>query len=507
MKARLDLILIIVGIACTLFVVSQVPGEIFFSGDGGLKTLHAKQHLRKGFSVALELEAEPWVQQLWSDGLYPFKPPFVYREEDRYVVGFPFLFPLVSAPLYELAGFRGLYILPLVSLWLLWLRFHMHCRRIGLEWPHGSMALALLILASPLTMYGAIFWEHAPAACLAFFGLDFIAGSRCGSLGRLHPVFYGLLAGLAVWLRAEYLCLVPIFVLLAVLAARSSRTWWFAGGAAASVGGFFAANVALYHHPLGAHSRQVVDALSLQGRISSAWSYFWEMTAGFVLDCPAALMILAAVPLLLAAGKRDALSSYGRTLTIIAIAFLLLVPMMVPNAGGKQLGPRYILFLAPVVALLAPITLRRSKIGYIVIAVVLLAGCYRSIYSRGAQLVRDYEGRVMPALETITDHPAPYVVVANQWTAQELEAAFGNKTFFHAATVEDSVRVAEALAGRGVHTFLTILLHDDSAPERVAVPGPSPVEMIEFYSLGLHGAYYILEAAITPRFQEEAAMR
>jgi hypothetical protein len=506
MKARFDLLLIVAGIACTLFVASQIPGEIFFSGDGGLKALHAKQHLRQGFSVALDLEAEPWVQRLWSEGLYPFKPPFVYREQGEYVVGFPFLFPVVTAPLYGLAGFHGLYILPLACLWLLWIRFHMHCRRIGLERPYGSMGLALLILASPLTMYGAIFWEHVPAAFLAFFGLDFIAGCHGHAKGRLHPVFYGLLAGLAVWLRAEYLCLVPLFVLLALLAARSGRTWWFAGGAAASVGAFFAANVALYNHPLGAHSRQVVDGLSLPGRISSAWSFFWDMAAGFVLDCPAALILLAAVPLLLLAGKRDALTSYGRALTIIAIAFLVVVPMMVPNAGGKQLGPRYILFLAPLTALLAPITLRRSKIGHIVIAVVLIAGCYRSIYSRGVQLIRDYEGRVMPALEVITGHTSQYVVVANQWTAQELESAFVTKTFFHAATVEDSVRLAEALAERGVHTFLTILLHDDSAPERVTVPGPSPVEVIEFSSLGLHGAYYILEAAITPRLQGEAAI-
>lgn len=507
MKARLDLLLIIVGIACTLFVASRVPGEVFFSGDGGLKALHAGQHMRQGFSVALDLEAEPWVSRLWSEGFYPFKPPFVYQEEGEYIVGFPFLFPLVTAPLYELAGFRGLYVLPLLSLWLLWIRFHMHCRRIGLEWPYGSTGLALLILASPLTMYGAIFWEHVPAALLAFFGLDFISGSHGGARGRLHPVLYGLLAGLAVWLRAEYLCLVAVFVLLALLAARSGRTWWFAGGAAASVGAFFAANVALYHHPLGAHSRQVVDTLTLSGRIPAAWSFFWDMTTGFVLDCPAALVLVAAVPILFVAGKRDALSSYGRALTIMAIAFVILVPMMVPNAGGKQLGPRYILFLAPLVALLAPITLRRSKIGYIVIAIVLIVGCYRSTYSRGAQLIRDYQGRVMPALEVIEGHPSQFVVVANQWTAQELEAAFGTKTFFHAATMEDGVRLAEALAERGVHTFLMVLLHDDSAPEIVNVPHPSPVEMIEFSSLGLHGAYYILEAAITPRLQEGAAIR
>jgi hypothetical protein len=515
MKTRFDLLLVILGIAVTLYVAARIPDEVFFSGDGGLKTLHAKQHLREGFSVTLNLEAEPWIRGLWSDGLYPFKPPFVYEEDGEYIVGFPFLFPLVTAPLYKLAGFRGLYVLPLACLWLLWLRFHLHCRKIDLEWPYALVGMALLIFASPLTMYGAIFWEHVPAAFLAFFGLDFIAGLHGGRRGKLHPVFYGLLAGLAVWFRAEYLCLVALFVLLALLAERSRRIWWFAGGAALSMAAFFIANVALYRHPLGAHSRQVLAAIPPAERLSMAPTFFADMARELVVDYPASLIALAAIPFLFTRGKTDFLSRYARALAAAGIAFLVLVPLIVPNAGGKQLGPRYILFLAPVVALLVPIAMRRLSesgrgglriVAYIAIGVALLAGCYRSIYFRGAQLIRDYEGRVVPALEAVLDHPSKYVLVSRQWTAQELEITFDRKTFFHAPDAEDSVKLAEALAEHGVLHFLLVLDYQDSAPAWLSVAPPSPVQRIEFSSMGLYGAYYVFEATIVPRLQGGSAI-
>jgi hypothetical protein len=505
--------LILVGAAFTLFVVAQLPGEVFFSGDGALKTLHAKQHLERGFLVALELEAEPWVRELWSDGLYPFKPPFVYEQEGRYIVGFPFLFPLLTAPLYKLAGFRGLYLLPLASLWLLWLFFRAHCRRIQLEPSCTLIGLALLILASPLTLYGAVYWEHVPAALLAFFGLEFMAGLCAGRCAGAHPLIYGLLAGMAVWLRAEYLCLLPIFFVLAFLAARYhpqgwQRAGWFIAGGALSLAAFLVTNLALYSHPLGAHSRQVLDAISLQGRLSSSLGFLGEMSFGLVLDYPASLAALAAIPFLLLCKGEEPLARYGRALAITGLAFFLIVPLMVPNAGGKQLGPRYILFLAPVVALLLPVALQLLKgianrrlimLVHLALAAALLAGAYQNLYVRPAQLIKDYRQRVWPALEVVREHPARYVVVPNQWTAQELEVTFGDKTYFHAAAIEDGVRLAEALARRGVHRFLAVLHFEDSAPGQVMVAEPSPIERLEFSSLGLHGSFYVLEVTSYPR--------
>jgi hypothetical protein len=203
-------------------------------------------------------------------------------------------------------------------------------------------------------------------------------------------------------------------------------------------------------------------------------------------------------------------------LAVIAGVLLLLVPLIVPNAGGKQLGPRYLLLLAPLVALLLPIGLqqlsrdsrRGAEIGLLaLIAASLLAGVWQNGFVRTGQLVRDYEGRVVPALRLVRDHPLRHVVVPNQWTAQELESLFDSKIFFHAPSVEDSIAIAEALEARGVDRFLAILRYQDSAPPRLNVPPPSPVERIEFRSLGLHGNFYVIEAVVRPRNQAPLAGR
>jgi hypothetical protein len=509
----LSLALIVLGALFTLFVVAQLPGEVFFSGDGALKTLHAKQHLDRGFSVALELEAETWVRELWREGMYPFKPPFVYEQDGRYIVGFPFLFSLLTAPFYGLAGFKGLYLLPLASLWLLWVLFGLHCRRLGLEPSSALIGLALLVLASPLTLYGAIYWEHVPAALLAFFGLELLAGLYGGRKMLMHPLPSGLLAGLAVWLRAEYLCLLPVIFVLACFAARerrrgAGRVGWFICGAALSLAAFFVSNQLLYGHPLGAHSRQVLEGISMSGRLAASMGHLGEMAAGLAVDYPAAIAAAAAVPFLILRRGKEPLASYGRALAVVGLAFFLIVPLIVPNAGGKQLGPRYILFLAPLIALLLPIALQLLRsipggrivmLANLVLGAALLAGAYQNLYVRTAQLIKDYRHRVWPTMQLVSRHQARYVVVPNQWTAQELQATFADKTYFHAAALEDGVRLAEALAERGTYRFLAVLHFEDSAPDRVLLAEPSPLERLEFSSLGLHGSYYVLEATSIPR--------
>jgi hypothetical protein len=506
-------LVIAAGIIWTGWIVARIPAEVFFSGDGALKALHARQHLSQGFSETLELDAEPWVRELWSGGLYPFKPPFVYEQGSRYVVGFPFLFALVTAPFYAAAGFRGLYALPLISLWLLWLVFLRHCRALGLGWFHTAVGLAVLVIASPLTLYGAVYWEHVPAVLLAFFGLVVFVPASPDRGGPVSGALCGIAAGLSVWLRPENFCLIAIllpagWVFTAGNSTGRRRFCCHASGVLLAVLAFFAANQAIYAHPLGAHSRQILGSFSIPDRLGSAFGIFVEMARGLVLDYPAVLVAVALAPFLFVEPGSDPRGRHARLLAIAGASLLLLVPFLVPNAGGKQLGPRYLLLLAPIVALLLPLGLQRLerrargrvKIAFLaLIAISVAAGGYRNAYVRTRQLQRDYAGRVAPTLRVVGDHPLRYVVVPNQWTAQELESLFGTKVFFHTPRVEDSVAVANALARRGIFRFLAVLHYEDSAPPYLVVPEPSFVERIEFRSLGLHGSFRVIEAVVRPR--------
>src|SRR6476646_7760015 len=136
------LIVIFVGILFSLYLQSLIPNDVFYSGDGGLKALLAKQFSAGNFYFDLRLPTNTWIQSLWDAGLYPFRPPFVYNVENRYFITFPFTFPLITAPFQAIAGFRGLYIIPLVSTWALWFSFYAACQRLKLG--RISTAIALV---------------------------------------------------------------------------------------------------------------------------------------------------------------------------------------------------------------------------------------------------------------------------------------------------------------------------------------------------------------------------
>src|SRR3990172_7627008 len=175
-EERLALLLIpvfLLGMVLTCWLFLETPEDVFYSGDLGLKYLMLQQYARGNFSLYLDNEKPDWVNEAWDDGLYPIKPPFVIQQEGGRVVLFPIWFQLVSTPFYLLFGFRGLYILPTLALWLVWWRFIILAR--FSKFP-GWVTLLLVIgfiFGTPLLVYGAIFWEHTLAVFLVLVGLEF----------------------------------------------------------------------------------------------------------------------------------------------------------------------------------------------------------------------------------------------------------------------------------------------------------------------------------------------
>src|SRR4029453_5039003 len=78
-----------------------------------------------------------------------------------------------------------------------------------------ALALATLVFATPLTFYGATFWEHTPATLLLFAGAVIVALPPCAPR-RVVLIAAGAGIGAAPWLGAGAWCL---GVALAVLAA------------------------------------------------------------------------------------------------------------------------------------------------------------------------------------------------------------------------------------------------------------------------------------------------
>lgn len=210
-------LLLIAGMLFTLRLQIIRGEEVFFTGDGGVKTLMVRQFAAGNWRADLQLMAEPWVMQLWERGLYPFGPQFVYEIEGRHYIQYPLLFPVLTAPLYKRFGFRGQTVIPLVGIWIVWGVFLLLCRRQGIELVGTAFGLVGLIFASAFTLYSAMFSEHTLSVGLSFAGLTFALPPIARETTRLEAIIAGLLLGCSVWLRPES----GIFILGAIAA-----MWW-----------------------------------------------------------------------------------------------------------------------------------------------------------------------------------------------------------------------------------------------------------------------------------------
>lgn len=73
------LVIILVGIVFTLYLQGKVLDGVYFSGDGGLKALLAKQLASGVLRFDLVVPEQNWIRDLWNDGLYPYNEPYVYN--------------------------------------------------------------------------------------------------------------------------------------------------------------------------------------------------------------------------------------------------------------------------------------------------------------------------------------------------------------------------------------------------------------------------------------------
>jgi hypothetical protein len=505
---KLDVALIAAGIVMTLFLAVQVPDELFYSGDAGLKALMVRQFARGEWTTALDLDAPAWAKELWNKGLYPFGPIFVYEVAGSRRAVFPVFFLAASVPFYEFLGYRGLYILPLAALWLLWFRFRAAGRRLGLPPAAVTAGLALLIFATPLTVYGAMFWEHTLGALLVFFGAEFLLADPARPHGRRAALGLGLLAGLAPWFRSEAFLLCGLFGFWAAarfLRSRERSPIFFVTGLAAGMAGLCIVNLVLFRHPLGLHVIPVAG-IALAQRFARGYDIGRRMIGALFKYWPA-LLLLAAAPL-----ARKAERKAGRRGTwpvlLVSLAFVLGIPFSVPNWGGKQWGPRYLLVLVPILCLVIvtifTAALREpGRMGprYALLAVLAALGLWSGLVATigAVALARDYRSRVAPVLDLVRESPETCVIVNQQYVAQELEAAMPGKIFFWPRDEAGFETLAEGLYRAGQPRALLISFLDE-VPERERRFRPeSPLLAARFDSRGRLGSYSIYGLELVPR--------
>src|ERR1700744_1185065 len=195
-------------------LISFIHQGVFYSADGGVKSIAIRQ-LTQGYGFKyLHLTQPSWVQSIWQEGYFPFRPPFVYPSADGYMFVFPPAFQIINSFFYARLGYPGLYVLPVLSMVLLWISTILLLKRCGISPVKIALALFVLVFCSPLTVYGSMYWEHATAVLLLFAGVAFIAIAPPRMPAALA---LGLASGLAVWFRPEAILMNFLYALAAIV--------------------------------------------------------------------------------------------------------------------------------------------------------------------------------------------------------------------------------------------------------------------------------------------------
>ncbi|MCU0532809.1 MAG: dolichol-phosphate mannosyltransferase [Hydrococcus sp. Prado102] len=537
--AYIPLAIVLAGVLFSLYLLWQVPNGVYFSGDAGLKALLARQLSAGIFRFDLVPPSDTWVRELWKQGLYPYDKPFVYEVASKYFITFPFTFALITAPFLALFGDRGLYLVPLVSTWAIWLTFYWVCLRLKFNAFYTSIALVFLIFASPLTIYAAMYWEHTLAVALAFAGTAILLVSQSSGLSIKDAIISGILVGLSVWFRPEFLCWVGILAVSVYLASLSQVRQFegisqklnlesisflsrnktlFVASMVVTIGMFFLCNQIVYGHPLGIHAIQVVQESSLAQKLRDSRKNFQGMGVTFFTFFPIAFFLLI-YPFFSFFKNRGIKVDFKLIiLYLICLFFTIGVSLIVPPGtaglipGGKQWGARFLLILIPVVALLVTLELSKLKENALlrygslfIISVLAIIGIHKNSYRATVYLHKNHQG-ILPAIQFIQNSPDKVIAISHQFVAQAIEPAVSrDKLFFDVETLENLKKLATALIEQNQINFLYICYPHrpcelpETTPEALKIPSNNQEFDIKFSQAGEFGKYPIYEVVIIGR--------
>ncbi|MDJ0690713.1 MAG: dolichol-phosphate mannosyltransferase [Xenococcaceae cyanobacterium MO_188.B32] len=363
-------IIILVGILFSVYLQGQVPEGVYFSGDAGLKALLSQQLARGDFRFDLIPPAETWIRNLWQDGFYPYEEPYVYNVAGKYYITFPYIFSLVTAPFYALFGYRGLYLIPLLSLWIIWFNLYLVCYSFKFKKYITSVALICLIFTSYLTFYSATYWEHTLSLALCCSGITLLLFNRKKrDLSIYKAVLSGFLLGFAVWFRPEFICVVGLISALVILAwvtkigifdpfnkieflekiyFLNRKNPILLTSTFLTIGAFFLTNKLIYNHALGIHAIQVVEKnSSLVDRLLSTWGNFQGMSIALLVYLPIIYFPLTYLIIYLLQKIQSKNSNKSEAITYSIIIILIIISFLVITSNFfsvKQIIQQILLF-------------------------------------------------------------------------------------------------------------------------------------------------------------------
>jgi len=177
-----------------LFLLPDRP--VFWSPDEGGKYLHMRQ-IASSHQIANPL---PYRGRMLDPGLENVPLLYWLRSGNQILSWWPVWFPAISSWVYRFLGFRGIYLIPVLSSVLLSTMAYWTVS--GASKRLALVAMAVTALASPIAFYGLTFWEHTLQSLLVFLAFASIVRGWTTESARWYAAS-GLFLGLATYLRLE----------------------------------------------------------------------------------------------------------------------------------------------------------------------------------------------------------------------------------------------------------------------------------------------------------------
>lgn len=325
---------------------------------------------------------------------FPGEYPWVYINAGEAFYIFPYQLSFLYYIPYALGGVQSLYLLTflasLFTLYLMW-RF----ARIELCWSmlQANGLVLLMLLGGGLLAYGYDLSEHAITACLSTWAL--LVGAR-KELTPVNAVICGAIPALAFSLRPESLLIAPLLFGARILIYRKYSDWlWASVGAAVALiifGLNLYSNKILFGHMLGLRGIEFELGQADDGttRLARIWTYTFGREQG-TLFLATPVFLFAFMWLFVRRHARD--STPVDILLFVALAYVLVIPLVVSNRPGPQFGERFLFNVYPALtivtaAVVIAIPARRKLLKFATLAAVTLLSLWTAGHAFKAVLIR-----------------------------------------------------------------------------------------------------------------------
>jgi hypothetical protein len=378
-----------------------------------------------------------------------------------------------------------------------------------------------------------MYWEHSLAVALAFAGTAILLVSQDSSgLSIKDAIVSGILVGLSVWFRPEFLCWVGILAVLVYLASLSGvrqlnlatisflsrNKTIFVASMVLTIAIFFLCNQLIYGHPLGIHAIQVVEESSLAQKLRDSRKNFQGMGVTFFTFFPIAFFLIIYPFLSFFKNRGVKVNLQLIIIYLICIFFTIGVSLIVPPGtaglipGGKQWGARFLLILIPVVTLVVIQELSKLKktalLRYgslFIVSILTIISIHKNIYEATIYLQKNHQG-ILPAIQFVSDSPDNVIAISHQFVAQAIEPAVSrDKLFFDLETPKNLRKLTTALIEQKQTQFLYICYPHrpcelpEQTPETLKVSSNNREFDVKFSQAGEFGKYPIYEVSINER--------